>query len=114
MMKQDQVLDADFRGDFHTFEPRGVSPAFARGRELFGSVLRIVDENVRARRQLPKTLVELRIPRLVVSGINDRSGGGIKTKAQAALRMVQPGGLYPRARDVEHISPGDFRKIALR
>src|SRR6267378_3107071 len=112
MMKQDQVLDAYFRRDFHTFKPRGVPPPFARSGQLFGGKLRIVNENIRARRELPQTLVELRIARFVVRGINDRSGGGLKAKAQATLRVVQPTRFYARPRHFKLIPPADFRKIA--
>src|SRR5882672_6437251 len=114
MMKQDQVLDAYFLGDFHSFQPRGMSPALARSGQLLGGKLRIINENIRACRQLPQTLVELRIARFVVRGINDRSSGGLKAKAQATLRVVQPTCFYARPRHFKLISPADFRKIAAR
>src|SRR5258705_7577485 len=101
MMKQDQVLDAHFRGDFHTLEPGRVAPSLARGGQLFGSELRVIDENVRALRELPNAPVELGIARLVVSGIHDRSGRCVKAKTQAALWMMKPGRLYARARHVK-------------
>src|ERR1700704_324697 len=114
MMKQDQVLDAYFLGDFHSFQPGGMPPALTLRGQLFGGKLRIVNENIRARRELPQTLVELRIARFVVRGINDRSSGGLKAKAQATLRVVQPTCFYARSRHFKLISSADFRKISAR
>src|ERR1700730_14081987 len=114
MMKQDQVLDAHFGGDLHTLEPGGMTPPLARGGQLLGSELRSVDENIRARRELAKALVEFRIARLVVSSIYDRPGRCVKAKTQAALWVMQPACLYTRAGDFNLISAADFGEVASR
>ena len=113
-MKQDQVLDSCFLRDFHAFEPRGVSPSLARSGQLFGSKLRVVDENVRSGGKFQQALVELRIARFVVGGIDHGSGGRLKAKTEAPLRVVQPARRHARARHVKLISAADLGKFPRR
>ncbi len=101
MMEQDEILDSRLLGDFHAFEPRGVSPTLARSGQLLGRKLRVVDKNVRPGRELQQALIELWIARLVIGGVDDRSGGGLKSESEASLRMVQPACSHARARHTE-------------
>ena len=119
MVKQHQIFDSHFLRDFHAFEPRRVAPALARRRQLFGSELRVVDKNVRARRQFPQTLIQLRIARLIIGGVDDDSGRSFKSEPEAALRMVQPARRHARARQLNWSPPltsvnSRFAHMALR
>src|SRR6266481_6392627 len=91
-----------------------MSPSLPRCGQLFGSKLRVVDENVRARRELPQRLIELRVTRFVVSGVDDRSRRRIEAKAKTPLRVVQPTRLYARPRHFKLISSADFCKFPAR
>ena len=75
--------------------------------------MRVVDENIRAGREFPQTLVEFGVARFIVRGIHHGAGGSLKPETQAALGMVQPAGRDARARHLEMIAAADFRKFAL-
>src|SRR5271168_5268312 len=89
-----------------------MSPAFAGGRELLGRILRVIDQHVRALRELAETAVEFRNAGLVVSGIDDRTDGRIQAIAQAPLRMIEPGGRNMRSADIPLFATLDFAKEA--
>ena len=78
-----------------------MSPSLARRGQLFGGKLRVVDKNVRSLGKFQQALIQLWIARLIVGGIDNGSGGGLKSKAEASLRMVQPARRHARARHLE-------------
>ena len=77
VVEQHQRRGARFPRHSYAFLPGRMPPALFRGGQLFGRELRVVDKNVRARRQLPQTLVQLGVARLVVRGVHHRSRGGL-------------------------------------
>ena len=72
-MEQDQIPHFGFARHLHSFQPARMSPTFPRRGQLFGRILRIVDQHIRAVRQLAQILIKLRDARLVVRRVNDRS-----------------------------------------
>src|SRR6266699_1036794 len=67
-----------------------MSPALSRRFELFRCKLRVVNEDVRTRRQFAQAPVQFRVARLVVRGVRHDPRRRLDSKAQAALRMIQP------------------------
>ena len=112
VVKENEIFHADFLSNVNALEPGGVSPAFADGGQLFGSVLGIVDENVGTGGELAETPVELRIARLVVCGIDNRADRGLETKAEAALGVVEPASDDTGAIDDEFIVARNFGELA--
>src|ERR1700687_1438333 len=88
-----------------------MTPAFARRCQLFWGKLSIVDKHVRALGQLSKTFVEFGDARLIVSSINDGGGLSFHSKAEAALRVVQPPRRNFGALNIEIVAIADFRKL---
>src|SRR6266567_5098755 len=89
-MKKHQRLRPGLPRYLGPLQPRGMTPAFSRRLELYGSKLCVVDEYIRASRQLAQVLVQCRVARLVVGGISHGARGRLDSKAQASLRMIQP------------------------
>src|SRR2546428_13705519 len=81
-----------FLRDLHSGQPRRVPPAFAGRGQLFGGVLRVVDEYVRVGGKLAQALVEFRHPGFIVGGIDNRASGGLKAETKTALRVVEHAG----------------------
>jgi hypothetical protein len=52
VMEQNQIPDFALPRDFHAFEPARMTPATPLRCQLFGRILCVVDENIRAVRQL--------------------------------------------------------------
>jgi len=71
-----------------------VSPALLAGGVFFREVLGVVNEQVGAFSQLADAFIEDRIARLVVRGVNNDLALGFHAEAQAALRMIEPLGVY--------------------
>src|ERR1700683_1688046 len=67
-----------------------VSPAAAARLVLFGKILRVVDEHVRAFGQLAYSFIEFNVAGFVVGGVDENSIFGFDAKSHATLRMVQP------------------------
>src|SRR5439155_2028463 len=90
VMEKHQGLRPGMPRYLHALKPGGVPPAFSRRLELLGCKLRVVNEYVRTGSQFPQTLVHFRVAGLVVRGISNRTGRRLDSKAQAALRVIQP------------------------
>src|SRR5258708_11122607 len=88
MVKQHQCFRASFARNSHSFVPGGVAPAFAGGGQLFRSILRVVDENVRALGKFKQLFIELRIAGFVVGGIDNGAAGSFDAVTKAALRVI--------------------------
>jgi len=91
-----------------------MAPSLARRRQQFGSKLRVVDKDIRARGKFQQTFVQLRIARLVVRRVHNGAGGSLKSKAEAPLRMMQPARRYLRARHANLVPAAHFGKFPLR
>ena len=70
MMEQDQFFGAAFQYHIDRFAPVAMAPAAAASFVFFGKVLRIVDQNVCAFRQLAHVLIEDGIAGFIVGGVN--------------------------------------------
>src|SRR5579863_3576592 len=90
-----------------------MSPAFAGGGQLFRSVLRVVDENVRAGREFAQLFIELRIAGFVVGGIDHGAAGSFDAIAEAALRMIDEARGDFIFADDESVSAADFHEFLL-
>src|SRR6266478_9205049 len=113
VVEEDEGLGANFLGHADTVEPTGMAPTAAGAGELLRRVLSVVDENVGASGELAKALIELGVARLIIGGIDDRAGGRVDAKAQAALRVVEPAGSDFVFADLEGVAAGDFLELAL-
>jgi len=102
-----------FPRHLHPFFPRRMPPAFFCGGQLFGSELRIIHKNIRARRQFRQALVQLGIARLVIGGIHHGACRSLDAESQAALRVIQPARgnfVFP---DAKRVAAVHFLELAL-
>src|SRR5882724_1841673 len=94
VVEENKFFGAAFHDDVDGFAPVAVSPALFAGGVFFGEVLGVVNEQVGAFSQLANAFIEDRIARLVVRGVNNDLALGFHAEAQAALRMIEPLGVY--------------------
>ena len=114
MMKQHKRLGSRLPRRLHPLKPRGMSPAFSRGHQLFGGELRVIDENVRAGSQLPQAFIQLFVPRLIVGGVRHGACRRLDAKSQATVWMVQPARADFVLTDLERFPSIYFLKFPLR
>ena len=93
VVEEDQFLGAAFHHNIDRFTPVAVAPAAFPGGVLLRQILRVIDEDVRAFRELAHVLVEDGVSRLIVSGIDNHFIFGLNAEAEASLGMIEPHGL---------------------
>jgi hypothetical protein len=92
VVEEHQRFGVHFAGDADAFSPGGMAPAAFGAGELLWRVLGVVDEDIRACRQLLQTFVEFAIAGLVVGGVDDGAGWRFDAETEAALWMIQGAG----------------------
>lgn len=75
--------------------------------------MRIIHEDISARRKLAQTLFQYGIARLIVGGVNDSARGRLDPKAQATLWMVYVPRRYFVLSNQESFSAFELPKFAL-
>lgn len=103
VMEEHEFFCAAFHDNIDRFTPMAVSPAAFVRLVFFWKVLRVIDENVGTRGQLADVFVERGIAGLVIGGIDDSAFRSLQAKPHAALRVIEPLGLYCNA-----IAEGNF------
>src|SRR5258708_32182652 len=88
-----------------------MAPALARAGQLLRSILRIVDENVRAGSELTQFVIEWPIAGFVVRGVYNGAAGSFDAIAQAALWVIDVASGNFVFTDGEGVAAADFHEF---
>lgn len=91
-MEEDELLRTAFSGDPRPLQPAAVPPALLVADQLLGSVLRVVDENIRSQGELPNGTVMESGTGFSIGGQHKRRAFHIDPVGNTFLRVIQRSG----------------------